>query len=97
MTSFLSIFQLIVSLLPLVAQSVQQVENLLPASGNGSQKLELVKGLVADAYQAAPGVTATIGQVHDIVTAITSRVVAFFNAVGIFKKSAPAAVAAPGS
>ncbi len=88
MAAFLSTFQLIVSLLPLVAQSVQAVEALLPASGQGAQKLELVKGLVADAAQGVPSLVSTAGEVSGVVTTIINRVVAFFNAVGIFKKSA---------
>lgn len=90
MVAFLSIFQLIVSLLPMVAQAVQVVEGLLPASGNGTQKAALVQSLVLDAHAAAPGVTATLEQVTSAISAITTRLVAFFNAVGLFKKAAPA-------
>ncbi len=88
MTAFLATFRLIISLLPMTVQAIQQVEQIAPAAGLGTQKLDLVKGLVADAAAGAPGLEATIEQIAKAVEAIASRMVAFLNAIGVFKKSA---------
>lgn len=94
MTGYLSFFKVLVGLLPHALQAVQVIEAATPGGGLGTQKLELVKGLLTDAINAEPNAAVTVSQGESLIKAVVSRVVSFFNAVGIFKKSVPPASAA---
>ena len=52
MTALLNILRLIIPLLPVVVELVRTIEQVAPLKGVGAQKLELLKGILADAYQA---------------------------------------------
>ena len=88
MKTFLAIF----NALPTIIQSVQAVENAVPAPQAGKQKLDLILGAAATAWETTQVVEQAItkDQLLTSVTALTNLTVATLNAVGAFKKSNPA-------
>jgi hypothetical protein len=91
MFAILSTFSTLLNLFPLVIQAIQVAEAAFPHANAGAAKLEMVKGMVASAYQTAD----TAGQAFEIIApgveAMVKTGVAIFNAAGSFKTAAPAA------
>lgn len=75
----------ILQLLPAIISAVKAIEEALPISGKGKEKLDLVLGLVGDLGEDA---NALKGPVEKAV----GRVVSMFKATGVFggKDAAPA-------
>jgi hypothetical protein len=74
----------ILSLIPSIIKAVQGVEDFAPLAGNGKAKLDLVLGVISDVY-------ADAGKIIPQLTAVIARIVAFANALGIFKPTVKAA------
>lgn len=80
--------------LPYVLDAVKAVEASIPLPGAGKTKLDLVTGIVAQAYATEQDVQGDFGKgfsadkLVGIVTKIATFVVGVLNAVGVFKKSA---------
>jgi len=70
----------ILGLIPNLIKAVQEVENFAPLAGNGKAKLDLVLGVITDVY-------ADAGKIIPQLTAVIARIVAFANALGIFKST----------
>ncbi len=97
---FLQAIQLFLGLLPTIIETVKAVETAFPQPGSGAQKLDLVLSTVQAAAATVPEVVAATGetkaavQAKDVpaltagLTHVIGAVVSFFNAAGIFKKSA---------
>ena len=86
MSTLISILQL----LPAIIGAVQSVEAAVPISGAGKAKLDLVLGTVTDAYNAEQSIQKQLplDKITPVITSVIARVVAMFNALGIFKKAA---------
>jgi hypothetical protein len=85
---FLEIAKLIISLFPLLIQAVQAVEAAIPNSGNGQQKLELIKSIIQTSYESSNKLVASFEQLWSPLSSVVQAIVTAFNAVGIFKKPA---------
>lgn len=83
---FLQILKILIGLLPIVVEAVKTVEQALPVSGQGQQKLAMVRQMIESAYQAAGDVEVAFEQIWPAVSAAISAAVAMFNAAGVFKK-----------
>lgn len=83
---FLEIAKLIISLFPLLIQAVQAVESAIPASGNGQQKLELIKSIIQTSYESSNKFVASFEQLWSPLSSVVQAIVSAFNAAGIFKK-----------
>lgn len=81
---FLQILKLVLQLLPLILDAVKTVEAATNASGNGSAKLELVKGLLTSTVDVGEDIDKK--QYGNAVEKAISLAVSFFNTVGTFKK-----------
>ena len=68
----------ILGLIPNLIKAVQAAEEFAPLAGNGKAKLDLVLGVITDVY-------ADAGKIIPQITAVIARIVAFANALGIFK------------
>jgi len=68
--------KLLVSLLPVLSQLVDQVEQLFPQGGKGQQKLELVKTALQHASQVAGSTEATFNSVWPTLSSMVSSIVA---------------------
>ena len=74
----------IVKLIPVVIAAVKSIEELIPVSGAGKQKLDLVMTTVQDAFN---GVTTAWPTIQPILEKLISGIVTLANEFGIFKKT----------
>lgn len=81
---FLQILKLVLQLLPLILEGVKAVEAATNASGNGSAKLELVKGLLTSTVDVGEDVDKK--QYASAVEKAINLAVTFYNTIGTFKK-----------
>ena len=76
----------VLGMIPTLIKAIQAVEELVPLPGNGKAKLDLVTGIISDVYPDA-------SKIQPQVSTVISRIVAFANALGIFKTSTPSPAA----
>ena len=76
----------IVKLIPVVIAAVKSLEELIPVSGAGKQKLDLVMATVQDAFD---GVTSAWPTIQPILEKLIAGIVNLANQFGVFKKSTP--------
>ena len=84
---FLQILKLILSLLPAIIDAVKSIEQTLPAGGQGAQKLDLVRQILASAYSTSTDAVGTFEQVWPSIQGTVNAVVSFLNVTGVFKKA----------
>ncbi len=89
MKTFLSVF----NTFPAVLNAVLALENAIPVSGAGKQKLNLVLGAAAAAWEASQQQQALSKDTTlNAINAITLLTVAGLNTAGVFRKSSPVPV-----
>jgi hypothetical protein len=91
MAQFWLVLKIIVQIFPAVVALVKAIEEAAPAAKLGGAKLELLQGIVADAYQTADTTVRKelpFEQLIQAVVSIANRIVGFFNVVGMFQKTA---------
>ena len=71
--------RIILSLLPIVIQTVQQLEALFPEGGQGKMKFEMVTRVLQETYKVSNDILPTIEKMIPIVVDV-------FNKFGVFKK-----------
>lgn len=71
----------ILKLIPVVIAMIKSVEEFLPVSGMGKEKLELVRTTLESTYEHAKEVWPTLEKV-------ISQLISLANAFGVFKKAA---------
>jgi hypothetical protein len=78
----------ILQLFPAIIAAVQAIENAIPVSQQGKVKLDLVLDTVKTAYDAEESVRKDFSwdKLAGVVVTIVGKVVATFNALGVFKK-----------
>lgn len=86
MKTFLSLF----NVLPSILQAVQAVEAAMPIPNAGKQKMDLILGATATAWQVSQiGQQVSKEDTLTAVQAIANLTVATLNNAGVFRKSAP--------
>ena len=88
MPQLILIFGLIVKLFPTLIEAVRAVETEFPEGGQGAAKAALVRMWLETAFAALGAVGVTFGQVWPALEATIAQVVALYNSLGKFKKSA---------
>ena len=83
---YLQLIQLIISLLPTLISTIKAVEDAIPGSGHGEQKLAMVRAMLESAYEVSTDVMGSFIDVWPALEKTISSIVAAFNAVGLFKK-----------
>ncbi len=86
MSNFVTILRLVIQLLPVVIEAIKAVEAAVPQGGQGTQKLEMVRGILQSAYDVAGNLEATFDQLWPVLRSAISGVVSVYNAAGTFKK-----------
>lgn len=86
MANFLVTVKLVLSLLPLILDAVKAVEAALPQSGQGAQKLALVRTTLQAAFDVAGDAVTSFEQIWPALEKTIGAVVGLFNSAGIFKK-----------
>ncbi len=81
---------IILRLLPVIIGAVQAVEAAIPVQSSGKAKLDLVLGTVSDVYISSQqsGQELPVDRLMAYLTQTITRVVATFNALGMFQKVA---------
>lgn len=69
----------ILSIIPSIIEVIKMVEELLPESGKGAQKLALVKDIIGAVYE-------DIMDSWESIEKVVGVIVSWLNAMGIFKK-----------
>jgi hypothetical protein len=86
MANVIAIIKLVLSLVPVILETVKAVEAALPQSGQGAAKLALVRTTVQAAFDVAGNAVATFEQVWPALEKTIGAVVGLFNTTGVFKK-----------
>lgn len=86
MLQLLSTIRLILSLLPLILDTVKAIEAALPDGGQGKAKLALIRETLASAFDVADDVTTSFEKIWPALERTVGAVVGLFNTVGAFKK-----------
>jgi len=76
----------IVKLIPVVIAAVKSIEEFIPVSGAGKQKMDLVLNTIKDSFD---GITAAWPTIQPILEKLIAGIVALANEFGIFKKNPP--------
>ena len=84
--AFFEILKLVIGLLPLLLQAIKAVEQAIPDAGKGSEKLELIKGLVQTSYDTSSKLSVSFEQLWPTVQGTVQAIVNAFNKAGTFKK-----------
>ncbi len=84
-------------LLPLVLSVVKAVEEAIPLPGQGQKKLDLVLAVIKSAYDASTDLAKEFSfeKLVALVVPMINQIVALNNALGLFQKSTPEAIAKP--
>lgn len=83
---FLQIVKLVLTLLPLILDTVKAIEVAMPDGGKGEQKLALVRSVIEAAYNASADAIGAFEQVWPVLSKAVTAAVNLFNAAGVFKK-----------
>jgi hypothetical protein len=78
-------------LAPLLPQIIQDVEKVLPEGGQGAQKLGMVRDTIEAAFSELEGIEVEFARVWTALQPIITRLVAIYNASGLFRHTTPAA------
>lgn len=87
MYNFIALAKTVLSLLPVIIQTVQAIESALPAQGQGAAKLELVKNTLQATFTTANDTVGTFEGLWNTLQPVVTSVVTFMNNTGVFKKS----------
>ena len=84
--AFFEILRLIISLIPLLIQAIKAIEQAIPESGKGTEKLEAIRGMMESSYEASNKLTGSFEQLWPAVQGTIKSLIIAFNNTGIFKK-----------
>lgn len=82
----INILRLIVTILPLLIDTIKIVEEAIPGSGKGEAKLTAVRGVVESAYKASTDAVPAFESVWPVLQKSIGAIVDGFNSAGNFKK-----------
>lgn len=86
MKKFLETVQLLFSLLPIITQGMKSVEEQLPGTGRGEEKLALIRTLLEQAYENFTDAKVTFEEIWPKVKVVIDWLVDAYNKRGEFKK-----------
>ena len=84
--NWIAIAKIVIELLPTLIEAVQAIETALPQSGQGKEKLALVRGVLEAAYNAGGTALGSFEAVWPALQGAVSAVVSTLNATGVFAK-----------
>lgn len=89
MIQILLMIRTLLQLLPLVIDAIKTVEEAFPHAQQGAAKLDLVKGVIQNAYNVGSGTTEAFQAIAPGIDAIAKGAVAIFNSTGVFSTTPP--------
>jgi len=87
MSKLIAIIKIIAQLLPTIIEAIKAIEAAVPASGQGAQKLALVRELIEAAFEAVQDAGVTFSEVWPAIARLIAKLVGLFNSTGIFTKA----------
>jgi hypothetical protein len=91
MQAFLAAFKIAMQLLPLLGAIIKVVEQMVPQSGQGIHKLEMVRTMIENAYGKIDGAAATFDQVWPLLEPAIAGLVKLYKQTGVFQPPPPPA------
>jgi len=85
---FLAILKLVLSLLPLVIDTIKIIEQAIPGEGQGEAKLSAVRGIVEAAYEHGDDAVEKFENIWPVLQKAISTVVGLFNKTGAWSSEA---------
>jgi len=95
MLQILTIIKTLFQLFPLIIEGIKTIEAAFPHAQQGAAKLDMLKGMVQNAYTVGTGTEAAFETVAPAIDTIAKTAVGVFNATGAFKSSVQAVVSGP--
>jgi hypothetical protein len=86
MEKFLLILRLLADVTPVLINAIKAVEEALPGSGMGAQKLAIVRSMLESAYQNYTDTKIAFDDVWPSIQKLIQSIIATYNTVGVFKK-----------
>lgn len=83
---YLQMIQLVLSLFPLLVKTIEAIEEAIPGSGKGEQKLAMVRGAIESTYIVASDALVPFKDLWPMLEAVINTIVTGMNAAGTFKK-----------
>lgn len=83
---YLTIIKIIIQLLPSVLEAIKALEAMLPESGLGKQKLEILKSAIEAAYLVTNEYSVKFDTLWPALEKVIGSIVSTMNATGIFNK-----------
>lgn len=83
--NYLEVVRTILSLIPVIIDTIKAIESALPVGGAGAQKLEAIKGILQSAYTVGGGAVEQFNSLWPALQSTIGVLVGFFNATGVFK------------
>lgn len=86
MSKLIAIIRIVAQLLPAIIEAIKAIEAAIPQTGQGAQKLALVRELIEAAFEAVQDAGVTFADVWPAIQRLVAKIVGLFNATGIFAK-----------
>lgn len=86
--NWLAIAKILLSLLPLIIQGIQSLESAMPGAGQGSAKLDALRGILQAAYTNGQQAEAAFETIWPAIAGAVGNLVSTFNKAGVFKSGA---------
>lgn len=83
---FIVILQAVLELLPAILKAIAALEEAMPDSGKGKEKLAIIKATVETVYEKGSNAIGTFTDVWPVLESVIGKVVNIYNAIGVFKK-----------
>ena len=87
MSKLIAIIKIVAQLLPAIIEAIKAIEAAIPQTGQGAQKLALVRELIEAAFEAVQDAGVTFADVWPAVQRLITKIVGLFNATGIFSQA----------
>lgn len=84
MNKFLELAKLILSLIPVIIDTIKAIEAAIPGEGKGEQKLAMVRGALESVYEVSPAISSSFDELWGAISKVVSLTVGIFNATGAF-------------
>ena len=86
---FLIALKLVISMLPLIIDTMKKIEDAIPGQGQGEQKLNAVRTILESVYEIAPEGNVKFDTLWPAIAKIISKLVSLYNGNGTFETAKP--------
>lgn len=83
---YVQMLKLVLTLLPLLIDTIKAIEAAIPDGGKGEAKLAAVRAVMEGAYKAATDMTVAFDTLWPALSSTVTAIVTLYNTTGTFKK-----------